>query len=92
MALGRANVCPHHFGREEIAHAALDGLAFQGIITIRSPETVGALENFKIDPTAARCAGLYFHIRMRQTQAVHQPINGEGLTIDGRPALMARLH
>ena len=59
----------HHFRREEVAHATLDGIALQRVVVVRGPEAVAAGQDFIIDSPAARGAGLKFNVR--ETLAQH---------------------
>ncbi|MNE62404.1 hypothetical protein D3C80_1576830 [compost metagenome] len=53
----------HHFRWEEIAHAALDGVALQRVIVVRRPKTVAAGQHFVINATTTRRAGFKFNLR-----------------------------
>lgn len=40
VAVAVADMRAHHLRREEIAHAALDSVALQGIVVVGSPEAI----------------------------------------------------
>ena len=87
-----ADVRAHHFRWEEVAHAALNGVALEGIVIVGSPEAMAALQHFIIDTPAAGGAGLKFNMREAGHQRIQQAIELASLRIGGGFTVMRRLH
>ncbi|MNZ86750.1 hypothetical protein D3C78_1055850 [compost metagenome] len=82
----------HHFRREEIAHATLDGVALQRVIVVRRPKAVAAGQHFVINTTTTRRAGFKFNLRETFAQHIQQTVELAGLRVGRGFTVMARLH
>ena len=92
MTVAITDVRAHHLRREEVAHAALDSVALKGVIVVRRPEAMAALEDFIIDPPAPGGAGFKFNVRETGHQRIQQAVELARLRVRGGASLMPRLH
>src|ERR1700735_1156589 len=80
----RADMRSHDDRRKEVAETSLNSDSFVSIIGIRSPPPASSLENPKVHPRAAGCAGLYFDQRMPFTDLAQQFVQGQRLGMNRR--------
>jgi len=73
------------FQRYEQTGPALDREPLVGVNAVRGPHPVRTLEDLQVDPPAAGRAGLDLDVRMRGSQLVQQPIEGERLVVHPGP-------
>ena len=86
---GGADVAAHQFRRHHDAGPALDGLAFQGVVAVRGPDPVGALQDAQVHAGAAGGAALNLDAGMGLAEFVKEAVGGEGLFVDGGAAGVA---
>ncbi len=81
---GRAEVRADEFRRYEHARPSFDPGALDGIVAVRGPYPVGAVEDAEVDASAAAGARLDLQPRMARAQLVEQPVERERLRVDER--------
>ena len=91
VARGGANVRSDELRRHHHAGPALDGLPFQGIVAVRGPDPVGALQDAEIHAGAAGGAAFNLDAGVGLAELVQEPVDGLSLGVHGRAAGVAHL-
>ena len=80
----------HQLRGKQQCGAALDVLAVVGVDAVRGPHSLGALHDPQVDAAAAACAGLDLQGGEALVERVQEPVDGQGLVVDGGRPLASR--
>ena len=79
-------------GRQQHHGGAVDVRTVVGVVAVRGPHALDPFHDPQVDAPAAAAARLDLQIRESLVQGVQEPVEGEGLIVDGRrPVARARL-
>ncbi len=81
---GGPDVCPHHLRRNQHRRAALDGLAFERIVAVAGPDTLGAAQDLVVDSAATARTRLELDVGVPTPQFVEQGVQRNRLLVRAR--------